>query len=298
MDEHALPACDASPERAASHLLELGAYEALWMRERASFSSLARLFRRRSGRRPADLVPRAEAEKYGRMALALARDARVGAFDLLVYGARPYPSRLRDAAHPVEVLYSQGLPCLLELRCVAIVGTRHPSQAGEALAAQLAHRFAQRGFAVLSGLAAGIDSIAHRAAIDAGGATVAVLGTPLTAVYPRANAELQRRLARDQLILSQVPMVCYARQDTCRKRQFFRDRDATLAALAEAVVIVEAGDRSGALICARHALELHRPVFVPDRCSGDASLGWPARLIRLGAVRVRSIEEIDERLAI
>jgi len=232
------------------------------------------------------------------MALALARDAGIGEFDLLVHGTRAYPARLRDAAHPVEVLYCQGCPYLLELRCVAIVGTRHPSPAGVALAAQLARRFAQRGFGVLSGLAAGIDSVAHRAALDAGGATVAVLGTPLTAVYPRANAELQRRLARDHLVVSQVPIVRYTRQSMCRNHQFFRDRDATLAALAEAVVIVEAGDRSGALICARHALELRRPVFVPDRCSRDANLAWPMRLIRQGAVCLRSIEDFDERLAI
>jgi DNA processing protein len=298
MEELALPVCDAPPARVASPLLELGAYEALWMREHASFRSLARLFRRRPGRRPTDIVPRAQAQKYAGMALALARDAGIGAFDLLVHGTRSYPARLRDAAHPVEVLYCQGCPYLLELRCMAIVGTRHPSPAGEALAAQLARHFAQRGFAVLSGLAEGIDSVAHRAAIDAGGATVAVLGTPLTAVYPRANAELQRRLARDHLIVSQVPMVRYTRQGPCRNRQFFRDRDATLAALAEAVVIVEAGDRSGALICARHARELRRPVFVPDRCSRNANLRWPMRLIRQGALCLRSIEDIDERLAI
>jgi DNA processing protein len=298
MDELALPACDAPPERAASRLLDLGAYEALWMRERASFGSLARLFRRRPGRRPADIVPRAEAEKYAGMALALATDAGIGAFDLLVHGMRSYPARLRDAVHPVEVLYCQGRAYLFELRCIAIVGTRHPSPAAQALAAQLARHFARRGFAVLSGLAEGIDSIAHWAAIDAGGASVAVLGTPLTAVYPRTNAELQRRLARDHLIVSQAPIVRYTRQGASRNRQFFRDRDATLAALAEAVVIVEAGDRSGALICARHALELRRPVFVPDRCCRDATLGWPMRLIRQGAVYTRSIEDINERLTI
>ena len=297
MNELPFPS-QGAPPRTACRLLELGAYEALWMRERASFSSLARLFRRTPGARPSDFVPQAEAEKYGRMALALARGGGVEAFDLLVHGTRSYPGRLRDAAHPVEVLYCQGRPYLLELRCVAIVGTRQPSRGGWELADRLARHLAPSGFAVISGLAEGIDSVAHRAAIDAGGATVAVLGTPLTTVYPRGNAELQRRLARDHLIVSQVPMVRYARQDVRRNRQFFRDRDATLAALAEAVVIVEAGDRSGALICARHALELRRPLFVPERCCSNPRLGWPERLIRQGAVRVRSIEEIGERLAI
>lgn len=283
---------------AAGRLLELGAYEALWMREHASFKSLARLFRLRPGMRPADVVPRREAREYGLTALALAKAAGIGAFDLLVHGARGYPVRLRDAAHPVELLYCQGRPYLLELRCVAIVGTRRPTRAGKEFAVRLAAHLARKGIAVVSGLAAGIDTAAHRAALDAGGATVAVLGTPLTAAYPHGNAELQRRLARDQLIVSQVPMVRYARQELRRNCQFFRDRDATLAALADAVVIVEAGDRSGALICARHALELRRALVIPDACCTDPSLDWPKRLIARGAVRVRSIEEIDERLAV
>lgn len=297
MNELPFPARPADlPARCA--LLELGAYEALWMRERASFESLARLFRKRPGMRPSDIVPRLEAERYGRTALARAEAAGIGAFDLLVHGGPAYPVRLRDAAHPVEVLYCQGRPYLLELRSVAIVGTRHPSSAGRKFAGRLATHLARRGFAVISGLAAGIDTVAHRAAIDAGGATVAVLGAPLTVAYPPANADLQRRLARDHLVVSQVPIVRYARQDLRTKGQFFRDRNATLAALADAVVIVEAGDRSGALICARHALELRRTVFVPERCCADPKLGWPERLIGRGAVRVRSVEEVDERLAI
>ena len=281
----------------AQRLTELGAYEALWMRARASFPSLARLFRLRPGARPSDLVPRAEAQRYGRMAFALATAARIGPFDLLVHGGPSYPRRLRDAAHPIELVYTQGRPYLLEMRCVAIVGTRHPTRAGREFAGSLAAHFARNGFAVIAGLAEGIDTVAHRAAIDAGGATVAVLGTPLTVAYPHGNSGLQRRLARDHLVVSQVPMVRYARQDLRRNGQFFRDRDATLAALADAVVIAEAGDRSGALICARHALELQRAVFIPDRCRSDPGLGWPKRLVGRGAVCVRSIEEIHERIA-
>lgn len=297
MDELPFPAGDA-PCSAAPHLLELGAYEALWMRERASVKSLARLFRLRPGARPSDIVSPAEARQYGRSAVALAKAAGIGAFDLLVHGGPAYPGRLRDAANPVEVLYYQGRPYLLELRCVAIVGTRRPTRGGREFAGRLARHLARNGFAVISGLAEGIDTVAHRAAIAAGGATVGVLGTPLTVAYPPGNSGLQRRLARDHLILSQVPMVRYARRDLRSNCQFFRDRDATLAALADVVVIVEAGDRSGALICARHALEMHRALLVPDGCCADPRLAWPERLIRRGAIRVRSVEEIDERLAI
>ncbi len=266
------------------------------MRERTTFGSLARLFSRRPGSRPSDFVPQAQAERFGRMALELADRAGIGPFGLLVHRMAAYPTKLRAATHPIEALYVQGRTELLAGRCVAIVGTRHPSRHGAVLARRLARHLAQAGFVVLSGLADGIDTLAHRAAIEAGGGTAAVLGTPLTAVYPPANFELQRRLARDALIVSQVPMLRYARQGTAQNRRFFRDRDATLAALAEAVVIVEAGDRSGALICARHALEQGRRVFIPDSCCRNAALAWPQRLSRRGAVRTQTIEEIDARL--
>jgi len=277
-------------------VLELGAYEALWMRERTTFASLARLFGRRPGSRPSDFVPKAEAERFGRAALELADRAGIGSFDLLVHRMLAYPAKLREAKHPVEALYAQGQPDLLAGRCAAIVGTRRPSPEGAALAARIARHLAQAGFVVLSGLAEGIDTLAHCAAIEAGGATAAVLGTPLTTVYPRENIGLQRRLARDYLLVSQVPMVRYGRRSVAQNGQFFRDRDATLAALAEVVVIVEAGDRSGALICARHALDQGRRVFVPEACFHGAALAWPERLLRRGAIRVRTVEQIDEHV--
>lgn len=291
------PGSPDTPPRPVSRARELGAYEALWMRERVSFKSLARLFRSRPGSRPSDWVTETEADRLAEAALALARRAGIGAFCMLIPGMADYPTRLREAAYPVEALYCQGDPGILRRRSVAIVGTRRPSLAGAQHAEQLARHVAQAGFTVLSGLAEGIDTRAHRAAVEAGGSTAAVLGTPLTGVHPPGNVDLQRRLARDFLVVSQVPIVRYARQSASMNRQFFRDRDATLAALADAVIVVEAGDRSGALICARHALEQGRRVFIPDSCCRNAALAWPQRLIRRGAVRVREIGEIDEGLA-
>jgi DNA processing protein len=281
----------------APRVRELGAYEALWMRERASFRTLARLFRSRAGARLSAFVPEAEADRWGRTALALARDAGIGSFGLLVHGMPEYPARLRDAAHPIELLYFQGDARILSRPGVAIVGTRRPSDAGMRRAQGIATHFARAGFPILSGLAEGIDTLAHRAAIAAGGTTTAVLGTPVTAVYPPGNRDLQRRLARDFLIVSQVPIVRYAHRAAGSSSQFFRDRNATLAALAAGVIVIEAGDRSGALICARHALDRGRRVFIPDSCCRDAALSWPSRLMRRGAVRVRAIGEIDELLA-
>ncbi len=278
-------------------LEELGAYEALWARADTTFGSLARLFRAHPGALPSDLVPQREADEHRRRALELAAAARVGDLRVSVHGMPSYPERLRSAAHPVEVLYYQGDLSLLTRRCIAVVGTRQPSRLGAERAALLAREVAEAGFVVLSGLAAGVDTAAHRAALDAGGASAAVLGAPLTVCFPQANSGLQRRLAREGLLASQVPIVRYSRQAVAANRRFFRERNATLAALAEAVVVVEAGERSGALIAARHALEQGRKLFVLDQCFRDAALAWPARLAARGAVRVRGFDDIAKRLA-
>ena len=275
--------------RGVQPLHELGAYEALWAAERASFKSLARLFREHPGALPSDLVPRLVAERHARMALELASRADIGPFDVCVQGMPAYPARLRDAAHPVE-LYFQGDWQVLAGRCVTVVGTRRPSQGGERRAQRVARRLARAGFTVLSGLAHGIDTAAHTAAMAAGGLTAAVIGTPLTVCYPPSNAALQRRIAREFLLLSQVPMVRYSRQTVDGNRPFFPERNATLAALAQATVIIEAGDTSGTLIEARHALQQGRRVLILDDCFRDPALTWPQRLLARGALRVQEAD--------
>jgi DNA processing protein len=272
--------------RAVQPLHELGAYEALWAADRASFKSLARLFREHPGALPSDLVPRLVAERHAQMALELASCARIGPFDLCVQGLPAYPARLRDAARPIELLYLQGDWRVLAGRCVAVVGTRRPTQAGEQRARRVARRLARAGFTVLSGLAHGIDTAAHTAAIAAGGVTAAVIGTPLTVCYPPSNTGLQRLIAREFLLVSQVPMVRYSRQTVDGNRLFFPERNATLAALAQATVIIEAGDTSGTLIAARHALQQGRQVLILDDCFRDPALTWPQRLLARGALRV------------
>lgn len=282
--------------RALSPLRELGAYEALWLRKRTTFKSLARLFRTRGSALPSDFVPEHEALAHCDRALAAATTAGRGALGITVHGMHDYPHRLRSAASPVELLYHQGRLELLSARCLAIVGTRHPGPEGERCAARLAHHFARAGFTIVSGLARGIDTAAHVAAIKAGGATAAVLGTPLTLCFPSQNERLQRMLAREHLVVSQVPILRYARQSGPDNRHFFRERNATMAALAEALIVVEADDRSGALIAARHALEQRRTVFVLESSFRRPELSWPARLVARGAIPVRSIADIEARL--
>lgn len=283
-------------DRAIVPARELGAYEALWARQGTSFKSLAELFTRYPGAVPSDFVGSEEAEQYSRLALGTIRDAGIEHFGIRVHGAGEYPVKLRDAAHPVELLYYQGNWDISSTPCVAIVGTRRPSGSGVLDARKLAARFVRDGFTVVSGLARGIDTVAHTTAIEAGGSTVAVLGTPITTCYPPENAELQRRIADRFLVISQVPIVRHSRQSAHGNRLFFPERNVTMSALTQATVIVEAGNTSGTLIQARHALQQGRKLFIMESSFHKPELTWPAKFVDRGAIRVTEFDEIIRHL--
>ena len=283
--------------RAVVPARELGAYEAIWGRDGTSFKTIADMFRAQPGAVPSDFAGAGEAETYSRIALGAIGAAGIRHFGIRVHGAGEYPEKLRDAQHPVELLYFQGNWDLTASRCVAIVGTRTPSEDGLRRTAKLSRLFAENGFTVVSGLAQGVDTAAHTAAIEAGGSTIAVLGTPITACYPPANIDLQKRIADQFLVISQVPIVRYSRQGPQGNRLFFPERNATMSALTEATVIVEAGNTSGTLIQARHALQQKRRLFILESCFRNSELTWPAKLLERGAIRVTEFDEIKAHLA-
>ena len=290
------PGSGQSALKAVSPFLEMGAYEALWLRQGTTFRSLAASFAARAGSLPSDFVPRAEAEACAAYVRERFAAAGVGRFGVRVYGDGEYPERLRDAAHPVALLYYVGRWDLAASRLVAVVGTRRASADGLARTRRVVRSLVADGYTVASGLAAGIDREAHETALAAGGRTVAVIGTPLSHAYPKANADLQRRLAADFLVISQVPLRRYEAQDWRRNRAFFPARNATLAALTQATVVVEvSGETSGTLIQARAALGQGRRLFVLDSCFRDGA-AWAARLVERGAVRVRTYDDIRGRL--
>jgi DNA processing protein len=284
-------------DRAVSPVRELGAYEALWARKGAWFKSIAETFRDRPGAIPSDFVEPADIEKYSRLALGAIRAAGIKHFGIRVHGAGEYPGTLRDADHPVELLYFQGLWDLVDSRCIAIVGTREPSDEGRKRASRLAKCLVADGFTVVSGLARGIDTAAHTAAISAGGRTIAVIGTPITESYPPENRPLQHEIADRQLLISQVPIVRYENQNFSARKHFFPERNVTMSALTEATIIIEAGETSGTLIQARHAIKQHRKVFILDSCFRNPRLTWPAKFAEKGAIRVSEYEDIRGHLA-
>jgi DNA processing protein len=255
------------------------------------------MFREHSDSVPSDFVSKADADQYARLALGAIRAEGIKHFGIRVHGAGDYPEKLRDAAHPVELLYFQGNWDLTSTRCMAIVGTRKPSEEGIRRAAKLARSFVKADFTVVSGLAQGIDTVAHATAIESGGRTIAVLGTPITEYYPAENKSLQQRIADEHLVISQVPIVRYSRQTFHGNRLFFPERNATMSALTEATVIVEAGETSGTLIQARHAIQQRRKLFILDSCFRDPRLTWPAKYLERGAIRVSDFDEVVKHLA-
>ena len=280
---------------AVSPFTEMGAYEAIWAEEKVSFKTLSERFAAHPSSTPSSFVPPTKREKYAHSVMASFAEAGISRFGVRLNGAAEYPEKLRDAAYPVELLYFVGHWDLAWSPSVAVVGTRQPTNEGLARARKLVKSLVEEDFTVVSGLAAGVDTAAHRAAMDYGGRTIAVLGTPLSESYPLENAELQRAIGEDYLVVSQVPVKRYEMQSFKGNRYFFPERNITMSALTDATVIVEAGETSGTLIQARAALAQGRKLFVLESCFGRG-LRWPERLAAKGAVRVKDYGDIAEQL--
>lgn len=276
--------------------LEIGAYEAMWCEHNASFKSIAERFRGAPGSRPSHLVPESQARELSSQVLAKLRARTRQRFDIRIHGEWEYPKRLRDAADPVELLYIQGDWDLVTLPAVAVVGTRKPTPIGIERTQTLARRLVQDGFTVVSGLAEGVDTAAHQSAIAAGGRTIGVIGTPLGQVYPKANADLQEQVARDHLLISQVPVLRYDAQDFRSNRFFFPERNKLMSALSLATIIVEAGETSGTLVQAREALRQGRKLFIMNSCFERDDLTWPRRFEEQGAIRINSYADVRREL--
>lgn len=283
---------DGPAPSAISPKLELGAYEALWLEQGATFKTLADKFARDPLALPSDFVEPGKAMAAAEEMLARLKASGVHQFGVRINHAGDYPRKLRDARYPVELLYYQGAWEIVEARGVAVVGSRKASPEGLQRAGQIARELVARDFTVVSGLAEGIDRAAHSAALEFKGRTIAVIGTPLGQVYPRENRDLQARIAAEHLVISQVPVLRYSRQAPPQNRLFFPERNVTMSALTEATVIVEAGETSGTLTQARAALHQGRKLFILDSCFTDGRLTWPARFEAEGAIRVRRMDDI------
>ncbi|MEW5986463.1 MAG: DNA-processing protein DprA [Chloroflexota bacterium] len=221
---------------------------------------------------------------------ALARVEAAG-IKLLTWNSPDYPRYLREIANPPPLLYLRGELSPADQWAVAIVGTRRLTTYGRQVTQELAAGLARNGVTIVSGLARGIDSIAHKAALEAGGRTLAVLGSGLDCLYPAENRSLAEKIQAGQgAILTEYALGV---QPEARN---FPPRNRIISGLSLGVVVVEAGLTSGALITAAFALEQDREVFaVPGNVHSPASQG-ANRLIQRGAKLVTKVEDVLEEL--
>ena len=198
-----------------------------------------------------------------------------------------YPVQLKQIFDPPFVLYAMGrIEVLLEERRLAVIGTRMPSEDGVAAVAKLVPPLAEKGWTIVSGLARGIDSLTHWHTINSSGQTIAVLGSGFRYMYPKENIGLFLKLSKKHLVLSEYP------PHTPPRKWHFPARNRIISGLSQAVLVIEAKEKSGSLITADQALEQGRDVFaVPGSIFSEQSLGTNY-LIQQGAKLIRNEADI------
>jgi len=269
------------PVRLAALIETCGDVEAAWR------ASIQQMQAARLDRRTIELFLDARRTINPAAELQRALDAGV---EVLTWDDTAYPESLRSVDGAPPVLYVRGRIISQDEWAIAVVGTRRASSYGREVARVLGSELAQAGVTVVSGLALGIDTVAHRAALDAGGRTIAVLGSGVDQLYPPQNRGLAREIVQQGALVSEYALG--ARPDANN----FPPRNRIISGLSRGVIIVEAGERSGALITARFAAEQGRELFaVPGSILSPGSVGCNA-LIQQGATPLLSVDDVLEQL--
>ncbi|HEY7313321.1 MAG TPA: DNA-processing protein DprA [Gemmataceae bacterium] len=209
---------------------------------------------------------------------------------LIALGTPEYPSSLANIPDPPHLLYLRGTLTPADGNAVALVGSRGCTDYGRRVAARLSAGLVRAGVTVVSGLARGIDGAAHRAALEAGGRTLAVMAGGLSSIYPPEHADLARAVEASGAVLTETNM------DQEPLAGLFPVRNRIISGLSKIVVLVEAAQKSGALITASHAADQGRTVMAVPGPVEAASSGGCLELIRKGAVLCRGVEDVLEEL--
>jgi DNA processing protein len=212
---------------------------------------------------------------------------------VLTLAMKEYPPYLREIFAPPPVLFVKGDRSVFSRHGLAVVGTRMPTAYGRTVTAAITAQLVERGLVIVSGLARGVDTVAHRTAIERGGRTVAVLGCGLDRIYPAENKELAETICGSGgAIVSEFPM------GTPPEPFNFPRRNRIISGLSAGILLVEGGEKSGGLITAHYALQQGRDVFaVPGPITSPQSAG-PFNLIKEGAIPARSGYEIADALSL
>ena len=209
---------------------------------------------------------------------------------LTLYNDTAYPSQLKEIDTPPLLLYIRGELTSEDPLSISVVGSRNAKDYGRKVSYRLSYQLAQHGLTVVSGLARGIDTSAHRGALEAGGRTIAVMGSGLSFVYPATNSDLAEKITESGALISEFPMA------TKPKPNNFPRRNRIISGLTLGTVVVEASNRSGALITARLAGEQGREVFaVPGEIFSEHSTGTH-RLINTGAKLINTVDDLLNEL--
>lgn len=217
-----------------------------------------------------------------------AKDLQSGGITVTLLGEEAYPDNLSQIADPPAIIYTMGRLPEPEMPLIAVVGSRRATSYGKAVAHRLSHDLAELGWGVISGMARGIDTAAHQGALATGGYTLAVLGCGINICYPRENKKLKDSIQENGCVLSEFP------PNTPPVAKNFPIRNRIISGVSMGTIVVEAGERSGALITAFNALDQNREVFaVPGPVTSEYSRGTN-KLIKQGAKLVASVADISE----
>ena len=202
-----------------------------------------------------------------------------------------YPTVLKEVLDAPHLLYVRGGFVAQDDMAISIVGSRQCTSYGTRMANRLASGLARAGITVVSGMALGIDGAAHRGALEAGGRTIAVLAGGLSNVYPPEHVDLSNQIAANGALMSETPL------SMAPQRGMFHARNRLISGLSRALVVIEANERSGALITARHAIEQGREVFVVPANVDSPNSAGSLQLLRDGAKLIRNADDLLEDLS-
>lgn len=278
---------------------ELLAYEFLWAQRHSTLKKIAEILSLQE-KLPTEAIDNIAPDLFGdfdqrKDTIKEFIDKKIKSapsFSLLLKESPQFPDKLLDAKYPINLFYYRGNPDLANTDCISVVGTRKVSDDGYKRTEKLVRLLSKYNLTLVSGLAEGVDTIALETAIKCKMNVIGVIGTPIDEYYPPKNRNLQERIALEHLLISQVPFFKYYIQPFKTKRIYFPERDATMAALSLATIIVEASDTSGTLFQARACMEQKRLLFILNSCFENPAITWPHKYEKQGAVRVKNIDDI------
>ena len=284
------------PDGLISPKEELIAYETLWAMEGMTEAKMAKKFKNEALpslvlKEEITFIPTQLIES-----VAHHLDGLKDSFSVLIHGDYQYPEQLRAARYPAKLLYCKGDMGLFNSRCLSIVGPRQCSSGGLLRAERLTKLLVKEGFTIVSGLAEGVDTVALKTAIREGGHVIAVIGTPLNEYFPKQNRELQNLIAKEHLLVSQVPFYRHHHSSFEEKKRNFPKRNEVMSAISEGTIIIEAKERSGTLTQAKASISQKRKLFILDSCFQNKSTTWPVNYEKKGGIRVKDVPDILERL--